>query len=153
MDEKEAERIIEAALFMSSRPIEIKEFAKILGIAATGFVYNLVENLQKRYSQAESSIEIVNEEGKYYMRVKPQYLAYVKDFAQQAEISKHALKTLAFISKNEGIKKSILAKKLGSQIYSDVAELEQKGFIEQKKQGRTTAIFTTEKFKTYFGVN
>ena len=34
----EKRRIIEAALFMSSKPLPIEELAKLLGIAAVGYV-------------------------------------------------------------------------------------------------------------------
>ncbi|MEM4633602.1 MAG: SMC-Scp complex subunit ScpB [Candidatus Anstonellaceae archaeon] len=150
MDEKEAERIIEAALFMSSKPLAAAELGKLIGVAAPGYVHQRIDSVKARYESCGSSIEIAFEDGKYYMRLKKEYLNYVKDFAQQAEISKHALRTLAYISKNEGIKKSVLASKLGSAIYQDVAELAEKGFIVQKKDGRTKALHTTAKFKLYF---
>jgi len=151
MDEKQAEQIIEAALFMSSKPLAVSELGKLIGIAAPGFVSQRLDALQKRYDAAGSAIEIAYEEGKYYMRLRADYVNYVKDFAQQGEISRHALRTLAFISKYEGIRKSLLADRLGSTVYQDVAELVEKGFVQQKREGRTKALSTTPKFKTYFG--
>ncbi|MCX8197870.1 MAG: SMC-Scp complex subunit ScpB [Candidatus Micrarchaeota archaeon] len=151
MEEKEAERIIEAALFMSSRPLAASELGKLIGVAAPGYIHQRLDSLRARYESSGSSIEIALEDGKYYMRLKPQYAQHVKDFAQQGEISRHALRTLAYISKNEGIRKSVLASKLGSGIYQDVAELVQKGFVAQKKDGRTKSLHTTPKFRMYFG--
>ncbi|MCX8196754.1 MAG: SMC-Scp complex subunit ScpB [Candidatus Micrarchaeota archaeon] len=150
MDEKEVERIIEAALFMSSKPLSVQELAKIVGIAAPGYIAQRLDALAQRYEQTGSAIQIAQEEGRYTMRLKPLYVGFVKEIAKEGEISKHALKTLAYISRNEGIKKSVLAQKLGSTIYKDVAELVQKGFLTQKKEGRTKALFTTDKFKSYF---
>lgn len=151
MDEKQAERIIEAALFMSSKPLAVGELGKLIGIAAPGFVSQRLDALQRRYAAAGSSIEIALEEDKYYMRLRADYVNFIKDFAQQGEISRHALRTLAYISKNEGVKKSLLADRLGSTIYQDVAELVEKGFVQQKRDGRTKALSTTPKFRMYFG--
>ncbi|MEM4554546.1 MAG: SMC-Scp complex subunit ScpB [Candidatus Anstonellaceae archaeon] len=152
MDEKEAERIIEAALFMSSRPLSVAELSKLVGVAAPGYVAERLDSLAKRYSETGSAIEIALEEGKYIMRLRPAYVGFVKEVAKEGEISRHALRTLAYIAKNEGIKKSVLAARLGSGIYKDVEELSSKGFLLQKKEGRSKALFTTEKFKAYFGI-
>ena len=151
MDEKEAEKVIEAALFMSSKPLAVADLGKLIGIAAPGYVSQRLENLRKRYDDAGSAIEIAFEENKYYMRLRLTYVNAVKEFAQQGEISRHALRTLAYISKSEGVKKSLLADRLGSTIYQDIAELVEKGFVHQKKQGRTKTLHTTPKFKMYFG--
>ena len=151
MDENEAERIIEAALFMSSKPLAASELGKLIGVAAPGFVTQRLDALKGKYDASGSAIEIALEEGKYYMRVRQQYVPFVKDFAQASEISRHALRTLAYISKNDGMKKSDLCKRLGSTIYADVAELAAKGFLVQKKSGRSALLSTTQKFKDYFG--
>ena len=151
MDEREAEGIIEAALFMSSRPLDVKELGKLIGVAAPGFVQQRLDALKARYEQAGSAIEIFLEDGKYQMRVRPTYVGAVKQFASEGEISRHALRTLAYISKNEGITKRQLFAKLGSTIYADVTELIEKGFVSAKKCGRTSSLSTTAKFKVYFG--
>jgi len=151
MEDKEAEKIIEAALFMSSKPLGTGELGKLIGIAAPGYVSQRLDALKKRYDDAGSAIEIAYEEGKHYMRLRLTYVNAVKEFAQQGEISRHALRTLAYISKNDGMKKSLLADRLGSTIYQDIAELVEKGFVHQKKEGRTKTLHTTPKFKMYFG--
>jgi len=151
MDNEEAMRIIEAALFMSSRPVGAPELGKLIGVAAPGFVADRIEALRGMYEAAGSAVEIALEDGKYYMRLRPKYVQFVKDFAQTGEISRHALRTLAYVSKNDGMKKSELCKRLGSSIYQDVAELVSKGFLSQKKSGRSTLLSTTPKFKEYFG--
>lgn len=150
MGNSESELIIEAALFMSSRPLTLQEMGKLIGVAAPGFVSERVRAVQEAYDRGGSAVEVVEEGGKYYMRVRQEYINSVKDFASAAEISKHSLRTLAYITKNEGITKSSLCKKLGSSIYPDVQELVDKGFVTAKKAGRTKSLSTTAKFKAYF---
>lgn len=153
MDENESRAVIEAALFMSSRPLSLQEMGKLIGVAAPGFVAQKVRALQDNYNNAQSAIEIVEEGGKYYMRVRQQFVPYVKSFAQAAEISPHALRTLAYVNKNEGVTKRALFLKLGGGIYEDINELVEKGFVTTKRAGRTKAVSTTAKFKAYFGQN
>ncbi|MCX6773251.1 MAG: SMC-Scp complex subunit ScpB [Candidatus Micrarchaeota archaeon] len=150
MEDSENERIIEAALFISSRPLSLQELGKLIGVAAPGFVEQRLKNLQEDYNNIKSSIEIAEEGGKYFMRLRSQYVRYVKDFAQAAELSKHALRTLAYIAKSEGITKHQLFLKIGGGIYDDVNELLEKDFITQKKAGRTKSLTTTAKFRSYF---
>ncbi|VVC02984.1 Segregation and condensation protein B [Candidatus Burarchaeum australiense] len=143
-------RNLEAALFMSSRPMAVAELAKIVGVSAPGFVENELRELQKEYEARGSAIEIANENGGYYMRVRSEYAAKASVLAKGVDISRGGLKVLAFISKNDGIEQSKLVKSLGSTVYEYVHELLEKGFVTRAKKGRTMALRTTPKFKEYF---
>lgn len=148
MDKK---RLIESALFISARSININELMKLTELAAPGFVNALVEELKNEYDANGSALEIVKIEEKWLMRVRYPYAEKVKEFAQQLEISKCGLRTLAYIAKHDGVLKSEIAHKIGSQIYQDVQELVQNGFVKQVKEGRSKRLFLTDKFKQYFG--
>lgn len=151
LSQVDTEKVLEAALFMAGQPISAAELAKLVGIAAIGHVDEKLVRLASKYEGEASAIEIVKEEsGKWSMRVKAAYAPSVKTFAGEAEISRHALKTLAFISRSEGIKKRDLFTKLGSTIYEDVAELVEKGFVSTAPAGRTVSLRTTAKFAQYF---
>jgi segregation and condensation protein B len=145
-----ARRHIEAALFMSSRTMTTDELMKIAGVAAPGFVESEVRELQKEYSERGSAVEIVNEGGGYYMRVRSEFAEKASTLAKGTDISRPALKVLAFISKNDGLEQSKLVKMLGAGVYDSVAELMEKGFITRKKKGRTMSMHVTPKFGEYF---
>lgn len=146
----DAKQVIESALFISARGMEIDELAGIAGIAAPGFVKALLEELKLDYEARGSAVEIAEIEGKWLMRVKDAYAERVKGFAQQAEVGKGALRTLAYVAKHDGVLKSEIAHRIGSQIYRDVHELVQNGFLRQVKAGRSRRLFLTGKFKQYF---
>lgn len=150
MDELDEKRLIEAVLFISARAVSIAEMRTLTGIGAIGYLQNVMTTLQKEYNESDRAIEIIEVEGKYLMRVKNAYVDRVKQFAQETELSKGALRTLAYISKHDGILKSELVKHIGSQIYDDVKELVQNGFVKPQKAGRSAKLFLTEKFKKYF---
>ena len=145
-------RLVEAALFMSSRKLSLEELRKLTGIGALGYLEKVVRELAEEYSERGSAIEIVAEDGGYIMRVKAEYIEEVKDFAREAELSKSALRTLAYLSKHEGMLKSELVKRLGSGVYADVKELVKAGFVKERKSGRSSKLLLTEKFRRMFKV-
>jgi segregation and condensation protein B len=150
---REEKRLIEAALFISARPMSLEEFRTLTGVGALGYLRKSITELQKEYNERGSAIEIIETDGKYLMRVKNDQIERVKEFAQDTEISKSALRTLAFISKHDGILKSQLVKKMGTHIYYNVKELTHAGFIKQQKSGRSSKLILTDKFRTYFEKN
>lgn len=147
---KEEKKLIEAALFISGRSMSLEELRTLTGIGALGYLRKVIEELRGDYDGRGSALEIIDIEGKYMMRVKSEHLTRVKDFAQDTEISRGALRTLAHISKNDGILKSSLVKRLGSRVYGDVKELVGAAFVKQQKSGRSSKLWLTEKFKKYF---
>ena len=150
MEEKDPKRIIEAALFMSSKALTVHDLAKIAGIGAVGFVKGQMDALKSEYEGRGSAIRIYEEPEGYMMRLLPEYELVVGQLAKEADISKSALKVLAVISKNEGIEQSKLVKMVGSATYEGVHELEAKGFVNSQKKGRTKSLRTSKKFKEYF---
>lgn len=147
LDEK---RLIEAALFISGRALSLEELRTLTGIAALGYLQGKISELQKEYLDRGSAVEISQMNNKYEMRIKNDYVQKVKQFAQEMQVSKTALRTLAYISKHDGVLKSELCRKIGPQIYQDVKELIENDFVIAKKAGRTSKLLLTDKFKTYF---
>jgi|GEM_PF-1555255 len=144
--------VLEAALFMAVEGLDTNSLSKLIKKNSSQ-TKELLNELKKRYSQQESALELSAEPNdRWVLRIKQQYAPAVRQFAKEVEISQHALKTLAFIAKNENITKRELFNKLGSQIYADVEELEKKGFIKTIPQGRTSRIKLTPKFNEYFGI-
>lgn len=143
-------RLIEAALFISGRPMALEELRTLTGIGALGYLRNTLDGLRQDYDQRGSAMEIIEADGKFEMRIRGEYLERVRQFAQDSEISRAALRTLAYIAKHDGAMKSELAKRIGPAIYQDVHELVGAGFVKPKKAGRSAQLFLTEKFRKYF---
>ena len=149
MDQK---RMIEAALFMSGRSLGSEELGRLLGVAAIGYIDKLVSELTREYEGSGSAIQIIVDGGKYSMRLRDEYSAIAKDFAKDVELSRGALKVLAYVSRNQGVMKSKVVKLLGTGVYVHVKELKEKGFVEQKRAGRSSKLMVTDKFRQYFNV-
>jgi segregation and condensation protein B len=147
---KEEKKLIEAALFISGRSMTLEEIRTLTGIGALGYLQSVMDELEKDYEERGSGLEISVSDGKYEMRVRADMAGRVKQFAQEAEISKSALRTLAYLSKHDGMLKSELVKKIGTKAYPDVKELVESGFVKSLKSGRSSKLTLTEKFRKYF---
>jgi segregation and condensation protein B len=149
-DKKIEERnVIEAILFMSSKPLTIYEISELSGIASIGYVKQLLEELKQKFSSDDSAIEILNFGDSWQMSVKTKYLDKVKTITK-SELSKGATRVLAYIYQNQPVLQSEVVKLLGQSVYEYVKELIKKGFVEAVKRGRTKELRTTQKFKQYF---
>ena len=84
--------------------------------------------------------------------LKEPYASKVAGLASGPDISRGALRILAYISKNDGVLQSSVVKNFGSSVYDYIKELTEKEFIETQKIGRSKKITTTDKFKEYFNV-
>lgn len=149
MDNK---RLIEAALFMSQSAMGLSELVSATGIMSPGHIQTLINELQEEYKNKDTSLQILEIGGKYMFTLKEPYASKVSSLATGPDISKGALRLLAYVSKNEGVLQSELVKIFGSTTYEYAKELTEKEFIEARKSGRSKKVGTTLKFKEYFNV-
>ena len=148
----EYKKAIEAALFVSGKPLGLDELAPIVGIASMGHLESMADELVKDYDVKDSSLKILKAGGKYEMYVAEPYAGMVGSLAGQPDISKSSLKILAYISKNEPVMQSKVVKYFGSSTYDHIKELVEKEFITAKRSGRSKSLATAPKFKEYFNL-
>ncbi len=152
-ERREQLNTIEAALFVSGKAMSAEELAAATGIASIGYVKKLAEELIDEYSTKDTSIYVVKIGDKYVLSVKEQYAGRVSSVAGQPELSKGALRILAYVSKNEPIMQSSLVKAFGSSVYDYMKELTENDFVKANREGRSKKIETTQKFKEYFNLS
>lgn len=145
-------RVVEAALFVSGKAMDANEIAKVLGIASVGYVKRLMDELISDYKQRDGSLMISRIGDKYALGIKDAYIERVNSLAGAPEISRGALRTLAYISKNEPIMQNSIVRAFGSSTYEYVKELTEKEFVRSTRAGRTKKIETTPKFREYFNI-
>ncbi|MCW6159625.1 MAG: SMC-Scp complex subunit ScpB [Candidatus Micrarchaeales archaeon] len=149
-EEQDYKKLIEAALFVTSKAMSASELADVAGIASVGAVNGMIEELMKDYDSKNSAIGIFRIGEKYIMSVREPYAGKVSNLAGAPDMSKGALRILAFVSKNEPVMQSAVVKAFGSTTYDYMKELLEKEFVRTQKVGRSKRIETTEKFKEYF---
>ncbi len=149
-ERREQLKLVEAALFASGRAMGAEELATTTGIASIGYVKKLADELAEDYNTRDSSICVVKISDKYILSLRDEYANRVVSVAGQPDLSKGALRILAYVSRNEPIMQSSLVRAFGSGVYDYMKELLEKDFVRTAREGRSKKVETTQKFREYF---
>ncbi len=151
-DNGKYKNIVLAMLFAAGRPLKLEEIAANSGISSVGFIKQIANELEEEYKNSDSPFEISHFDDSYELILKEEYAKLTSGVAGKPEISKGALKVLAYISKNEPVMQKDIIKAFGESAYQHIKEIVEKEFITAKKEGRTKRLETTQKFKEYFNI-
>jgi segregation and condensation protein B len=143
--------LLEAALFVSDKPLSLERLSKIVGIGSEQQVKQLLEELKQKLSKEDSGVELAESPEGYELRVKQTYRENVSRLAPFADLSDGMMRTLAIIAAKQPVKQSIIVKYQGNKTYGYISSLEKKGLIKSEKYGRTKIVVTTPDFEKYFG--
>src|SRR3989338_745147 len=141
--------LIEASLFISTKPVHINELMKITGIASLGYLKDILKDLQKDYF--ERGLEIAETPEGWQMQVKKEYLPQVSNLTPHYDLSEGCKKTLALVIYKEPLKQSDLIKMQGTKAYVYVKELVKKNLLRGERSGHTKILKVTSDFEQYFG--
>ena len=150
--EQDTKRLIEAALFVTGKAMSTEELAQATGIASLGYISRALKELQADYDARKGALSVVEIGGKYLLTVAEPYASKVNGLAGQPDITKGALRILAYVSRNEPIYQADVVKAFGSSTYDYMKELVDNDFVTAKRVGRTKKLQTTDKFKEYFSL-
>ena len=143
-------KLIEAALFMSSNALSVNELVSVTGIMSPGKVQEIARSLVEEYKGKDTALQIIEMDNRYMFGLKEPYASKVSSLASGPDLSRGALRILAFISRNQNVLQSDLVKAFGSSTYEYMRELLEKRFVETKPFKRSKRISTTSKFDEYF---
>ena len=146
--------LIEAALYVTGRPIDIKTLGSVVGFRSEDKVRELARLLKDKYGNDGSSLEILElSDGRFVMQLKPLYVRHVKRLAQRQLLTPGPMKTLSFIAYKQPVTQSYVAKVRGNLTYSHVKQLRDIGLISEERLGRTKVLRTTPNFADYFNLS
>ncbi len=148
----ESKQIIEAALFVSGKPLNVEELAKVCVSGNLGLIRRCVEELAKEYENRTSSIVIQKTDDGYIMRVKGDLERKLMHLIPETDIPAPILKILALIAYEQPIKQSDVIKERGNRAYKYIRFLRKQGLVEGKRCGRTRILTITPKFRDYFHI-
>jgi len=143
--------LLEAALFVSEKPLSVERLSKVVGIGSVQDVKNLISQIQQELENENRGIELVETPEGFEFRVKQGFREKVAKLAPLADLSDGMLRTLGIVAVKQPIKQSVIVKYQGNKTYGYVRVLEEKGLIKTEKFGRTKLITTTSDFERYFG--
>ena len=153
--EKSVDKIalIEAALYVTGRPVDLKTLGSILGMRSEEKIRDAARQLKERY-KTMGAIEVLElSDGRFVMQLRPRYAPHVKRLATRQLLTPGPMKTLSFIAYKQPITQSYLAKVRGNLCYSHVKQLQEIGLISEEKLGRTKVLRTTPNFADYFNLS
>jgi segregation and condensation protein B len=150
LEQADPQRIVEAVLFASSKPLRMAEIEAASQLS-DDVIRRAISKLKREYDERGSSIEVAKIGIRYSMQLRKQYTGYGMPFAE-VEVPKEVLKTAAYVAYNQPIRQSELVESLGSEVYELVRILRSAGLISVKKQGQTLLLTTSKRFPEYFGI-
>jgi segregation and condensation protein B len=142
-------KLVEAALFMAGKPLDLNELSKITGINSLGYVKDILKKLEKEY--ADRGIEIIASPRGWDMQVRQELLPQVAHLTPYKDMSEGAKRSLALIVAKEPVTQSELIKIQGNKAYSYIKGLEKMGLVKTQKHRRSRVITLTAEFERYFG--
>jgi segregation and condensation protein B len=146
--------LIEAALYVTGKPLDLKTLGSIVGFRSEDKVKELARTLKDKYGKDGSSLEVLElSDGRFVMQLKPQYVRHVKRLATRQLLTPGPMRTLSFIAFRQPVTQSYLAKVRGSLTYSHVRQLRETGLIAEERLGRTKVLRTTPNFSDYFNLS
>ena len=143
---------LEAILYLKGRPVSIGELVE-LSERDRRSVEEALMALTAAYAQRESALEVVEQNGRYGLQLRPGLGDLVKDLLP-VNLSTATLRTLATIALKKRILQADLVDLRGSGAYDHIKELLAQDFVERRRQseGRSYWLTLTEKFHRTFSV-
>lgn len=151
--------IIEAILFASGRPVEIKELISALELPEEDII-QIIESMKADFQEANRGIEIIKVESGYTLCSKKEYYDYIYpllDKRAKPNISNAAMETLAIIAYNPKITRAEIESIRGVNSDATIYKLLEYNLIEDAGKsdlpGKPTVYQTTEEFLKTFGIS
>ncbi len=143
---------IEAALFISARWVPLQELVTWTDLNPLS-LRELLDKLIDRYNQDYSAIEILKQDDKWKMDVRPEYRKIMNKIATgSSEFSRAEQETLAVIAYKQPMKQSVIVKIRGNKAYDHIKKFREAGLLHAKRMGHTWELSLSNDFYDYFNV-
>jgi len=144
--------LIEAALFVSDKPLSVNQIKSITGLEEDDIKQTL-RLLQIELEKEDRGYQLVETPQGFEFRLKIEYRDRVAKLAPFADLGEGMMRTLAIVAAKNPAKQSVIVRYQGNKAYGYIASLEEKGLVRTEKYGRTKLVYTTSDFEKYFGMS
>lgn len=146
--------LIEAALYVTGKPLDVGVLGSILNMRSEEKIRKLARALKEKYAQHSGALEVLElSDGRYVMQLKPGYSKSVKRLATRQLLTPGPLKTLSYIALRQPVAQSHVVKVRGNLAYGHVKQLRDMGLVSEEKLGRSKVLRTTASFCDYFNLS
>lgn len=146
--------LLEAALYVAGRPLDLKTLGSILKTRSKRKVQRLARMLMKEYASRNTALEILElKDERFVLQLKAEFTPQVKRLVKRPLLSTGPLKTLAYIAYRQPVSQIRVVAVRGRHAYQHIKQLEEMGLITREKSGRSSILKTTPYFADYFGLS
>jgi len=146
--------LLEAALYVAGRPLDLKTLASVLKTRSKKKVQRLAQKLVEIYKGRDTAIEILAlEDERYVLQLKAGFTPEVRRLALRPLLSVGPLKTLSYIAYRQPVPQTQVIDVRGQHAYDHLKQLEDLELITRERAGRSRILRTTEFFADYFGLS
>jgi segregation and condensation protein B len=146
--------LMEAALYVSGRPLDLRTLASVVGSRSKKRVRKLATALIENYKNRQTAIEILEVEGeRFVMQLKADYTGKVRKLSTRPLLSAGPLKTLSYIAFRQPILQTQVIEVRGNHSYKHLKQLEEMELITREGIGKNKLLKTTQFFADYFGLS
>lgn len=150
---------LEAMLFASGDAVEASKLAEVLDLDLEN-VTKMLAHLSDKCDESDSGLCLVRIDGKYQICTREDYADDVRsllEIKKNTPLSQAAFEVLAIVAYNKSVTKSFIEQIRGVDCSGSIANLVQKGLIEEKGRldlpGRPLVYGTTDRFLRCFSLN
>jgi len=143
---------IEAVLFTVGKFLSVDDIARLVSIGSSGIIKEYLEKLKQEYDSKDSALELIENEGKWRLNIKKEFLYLTEKLLTDSELEKPTQQTLAVVAYKNPVMQCEIIKMRGNKAYDHIKILLDNGFITSEKSGRTRLLKLTPKFFDYFDV-
>jgi len=155
-DEKTEKQValIEAALYVAGRPLDLKTLSRIIGSRSQRKARELARMLMKEYKKRNTSLEVLElEDQRFVLQLKTDYASKVRRLAVRPLLTDGPLRTLAYIAYKQPVSQKQVIAARGTHAYKHIRQLVEMGLVERESRGRNKILRATEYFADYFGLS
>ncbi|MGB9023208.1 MAG: SMC-Scp complex subunit ScpB, partial [Candidatus Bathyarchaeia archaeon] len=125
--------MIEAALYVTGKPLDVGVLGSILNLRSEEKIRKLAAVLKEKYAQNPGALEVLElSDGRYVMQLKPEYSRTVKRLATRQLLTPGPLKTLSYIALRQPVVQSHVVKVRGNLAYGHVKQLRDMGLVSEE---------------------
>jgi segregation and condensation protein B len=147
-------KLVEAALYVAGRPLELKTIASILGSRSKTRAQLAARALADQYRQRGGALDVFElADGRFVLQLKPEFTPRVRRLAMRPLLTPGPLKTLSYIAFRQPVTQAQVINVRGPQAYIHIQILDEMGLISCERLGRTRMLRTTEVFADYFNLS
>ena len=155
-DEKTEKQValIEAALYVAGRPLDLKTLSRIIGSRSQRKARELARMLMKEYKKRNTPLEVLElEDQRFVLQLKTDYASKVRRLAVRPLLTDGPLRTLAYIAYKQPVSQKQVIAARGTHAYKHIRRLVEMGLVERESRGRNKILRATEYFADYFGLS